>query len=430
MHPLLDAESLKHPQRQPTKIPPAISGGILALVTIVLVTTLVLTTLLLTSAPLLPNLSDDNGLHGSRDVVTSISIYNHSETYQPVIVYIYAPTFPWIEQRAFADLLRRDNANKTRTVYRWRRRSVSIFEQDLMRVKLAHDSASFMLVCDLKCEEEWESWIQANSAWTRQHMGLIHFSDENNGSDYPSRMYNRFSFVFRNYVRPDTQQDLLYTIKGQSCHQDQSLFDETIDWNRLALLTVTLWTRSGVDDCPDLSMVHWRSGFPVSHVHNMSLTEQMYSEFVSVSTDKKMEFHERVLHCWTPTKSEDINASPVNHLVTDSLVSWFPLGYGTDVMIDSIVQNNLPTSQRPLQFGWAGDVAFKPERVIAMDGMVQATTVSTAEAVKKLFTDEVIILRAQGFHQPMVELLFYTQLFLDSRYLPTPAGGSPEQFRI
>lgn len=345
-----------------------------------------------------------------------------------LVVHVYAPTFPWIEQHSFADLLRYTNKDGKRIVYRWRKRSIEVFEKDFAVAKDKGIPLPCILVCDLRCESEWEGYIDTHSTWTKQHMGLIHFSDENNNSDYPSRIYKHFAYVFRNYIRPDIQQDVLYVL-------DDAKDQEIIDWTRLAQMVWMMWSIQD-HNCPVISSsTDWRSGFPSELLKNTSLVQQTYSNFIALSLGEREAFHSHVSLCWEAAHSQfkyvDVNSEADNqHLIADGLVSWFPLGYGTDVVIDSITQNSLPTSRRPLLFGWAGDVAFKPERVEAFDGLVKATTNTISTSVHRLFTEDVVIMRAQGFHQPMLELLHYTQLMLDSRFLPTPAGGSAEQFRI
>lgn len=373
-----------------------------------------------------------------------------------VKVAIYSPKTPSLETRSLARLLRFNAPNTAGAVtvkYRWRERDFSVFQRDLASFP-SSSLHSFVLVCEIWCDVEWEQFVVNNSSFSRAHIGLILLSDESRMNDYAANgMYNHFAFVFRNYLRPDIRQHVYYTLRSMPPHQRK------LQWNRLAHVNHAYMvdTAAGVvTDCDSVvsntSAVDWSSGFPSE---DGDTVQRLYQHIRSLPPHALHHMHELVEQCWRrveqlassyhafstsepwhhPQSFIVDSLSTVQRQYTTSNVYWFPLGCGNDVVDESIEQNWLPTSERPLLFGWIGHVSrqLKPERTVFIDSITHSISMardSNHSAVVRLFTDEVVIKQAQGFNQPLVQLLHYTQLMLDSRYMPIPAGISPEQFRI
>ena len=374
--------------------------------------------------------------------------------YLRVVVYMQ-PT-PSVEARSLARLLLRPSDGTTPAVkYQWRHRNFTTFQHDLITFHTTHTIDAFLLVCELLCEPEWEQFVIANSSFSRAHIGLIHLSDEAYGCDYHRvGLYSRFAFVYRNYLRTNLKQHLYYALRSMPPHQLR------LQWNRLAHINYA-YMLSAVDgrpvDCEaviaNTTAVNGTSGFPLVdsveaqrlYQHVRSLPQHTLPHIHGLVTEcwRRVEQHASSYHAFStsepwhqpqPFLLDGLSAQQQQYSASDN-VYWFPLGTGNDVVDELVEQNWLPTSERPLLFGWVGHVhpIVKPERNVFLDAFTQSVTVarqSNRSHVLQLLGDQVFIQRAADFHLPLVQLVHYTQLLLDSRYMPAPAGVSPEQYRL
>jgi len=102
---------------------------------------------------------------------------------------------------------------------------------------------------------------------------------------------------------------------------------------------------------------------------------------------------------------------------------WLPLGYGYRFRPASPSAGVLPLSQRPHVWSWAGSVDSKPERQLLLKTVRQHPSFELAAGAFHVFG---------RFNQSgqMLHSARYTQLLHNTQFLPCPAGGSAEQFRL
>ena len=111
--------------------------------------------------------------------------------------------------------------------------------------------------------------------------------------------------------------------------------------------------------------------------------------------------------------------------ITDSgsSVFWLPLGYGPFFYpLDHFMK---PHANRTYLFAWFGSTAGKPER----DEMIQAVQ---EQIPADMLNTRIIMKDLHKFNnqEAMLKDFPYSRLMYDSKFMPCPAGGSPEQFRI
>ncbi|KAL0022730.1 hypothetical protein WJX77_007549 [Trebouxia sp. C0004] len=100
-------------------------------------------------------------------------------------------------------------------------------------------------------------------------------------------------------------------------------------------------------------------------------------------------------------------------------VHWIPAGYGNFKVMPAFQQS---FSSRALLWSWMGSVVDKPERFEMVELMRNADAKITDKGLLLVFD----VMGGQGSKSPTD----YSPILYDTKFVPLPAGTSPEHFRV
>ncbi|KAA6421260.1 MAG: hypothetical protein FRX49_08746 [Trebouxia sp. A1-2] len=108
-----------------------------------------------------------------------------------------------------------------------------------------------------------------------------------------------------------------------------------------------------------------------------------------------------------------------NSMKSKQRVHWIPAGYGNFKVMPAFQQS---FSSRGLLWSWMGSVVDKPERY----QMVELMRSADAEIMDKGLLLVFDVMGGQGSKSPTD----YSPILYDTKFVPLPAGTSPEHFRV
>lgn len=105
-----------------------------------------------------------------------------------------------------------------------------------------------------------------------------------------------------------------------------------------------------------------------------------------------------------------------NSMKSKQRVHWIPAGYGNFKVMPAFQQS---FSSRALLWSWMGSVVDKPERFQMVELMRNADATITDRGL-------LLVMGGQGSKSPTD----YSPILYDTKFVPLPAGTSPEHFRV